>query len=384
LFDKGGSLYGIDLAKSAIREADRVVVVEGYVDALMSHQGGTRFAVACLGTAITERQVGILKRLTKHLVLALDPDTAGDEATLRGLDVVKHVFDKTAEPVPNWRGLMQFERKLDADIRIVTLPRGKDPDELIRDDVTQWRSLLDQAPSIVDYYFATVLVKIDLTSPKEKELAIERLLPVIRDLGPGVQQEHYIQRLARELRVGERTLLGRLAQIRERAAGQTVAGKSNHSSGRPKRSLDEYLMALFLRHPQASTLLWQIAPDDLSHGPSRHVLTCMQSLGAEGADEWQHTLEPALADFISSLRSPCDGGPELEAADVEREVADCVAEIRRRNLRTAIEELGYLLAEAEQEGDAEARRQYMVRHEALFAELAKYEHSKSMARLWRW
>ncbi|HUX88969.1 MAG TPA: DNA primase, partial [Chloroflexota bacterium] len=91
LFDKGGTLYGIDQARAAIRTVQRVIIVEGYVDVLIAHQSGIKEVVASLGTALTERQVGILKRLTRTVVLALDSDSAGDEAVLRGLEVARQV-----------------------------------------------------------------------------------------------------------------------------------------------------------------------------------------------------------------------------------------------------------------------------------------------------
>ena len=91
---------------------------------------GINNVVASLGTALTERQLSQLKRLGKSLVLALDADTAGDEATLRGLSVAREVMDRVPVPVPTWRGLVHFEYRLDADLRILSLPRGEDPDEV--------------------------------------------------------------------------------------------------------------------------------------------------------------------------------------------------------------------------------------------------------------
>lgn len=384
VFDKGGSLYGIDLARSAIREADKAVVVEGYVDALMAHQSGTRYVVACLGTAITERQVAILKRLSKHLILALDPDAAGDEATLRGLEVVKQVFDKKMVPVPTWRGLMHYERKLDADIRIVTLPRGKDPDEVIREDSGAWRALIDRAQPIVDYYLATILARADLSSAKEKEAVVERLLPVLRELADGVQQEHYLQQLARQLRIGEHTLAARLAQIRERPVSPAARGEQVKANRH--LSLDEYLLGLLLRYPATREHLWELDPEEITHAASRQLLVTLQQSqvgGASTLDALREGLDPALADFVSLLLEAAENAAPLDAAEVDRDVADCLAFVRRRNLRAAVEELAYLVREAEEGGEAEARRQYIAKQEELLAELARYEHNNSKARVWR-
>src|SRR4030042_4268403 len=105
VFDKSNSLYGIDRAKSGIRKQKLAVVVEGYIDVLAAHQFGFNNVVASLGTALTERQIGIIKKLTKSLVLALDADTAGEMATLRGIEVASHTFDQKTVPMPTSRGL---------------------------------------------------------------------------------------------------------------------------------------------------------------------------------------------------------------------------------------------------------------------------------------
>ena len=157
LFDKGSILFGIDRARSAIRASGHVVVVEGYVDVLIAHQSGIKEVVASLGTALTERQVNTLKRLTRTVVLALDADAAGDEAVLRGLEVARQVYGDATVAVPLPQGLVRLESQLDADIRIAALPRGRDPDEIIRENPREWQSLVDQAKSVVDFYLDAVL-----------------------------------------------------------------------------------------------------------------------------------------------------------------------------------------------------------------------------------
>src|SRR5437667_2527041 len=105
----------------------RATVVEGYVDVLIAHQNGIHDVIASLGTALTERQVTALKRLTRTVVLALDSDAAGDEAVLRGLDVARQVYTDAQVPVPLPQGLVRLESRLGADILIAALPRGMDP-----------------------------------------------------------------------------------------------------------------------------------------------------------------------------------------------------------------------------------------------------------------
>ncbi len=149
LFDKGRLLYGLDTAKRAIREAREVVIVEGYMDVMQGWQAGYRNMVAQMGTALTGDQLRLLKRYTKRFILALDADAAGINATMRSLQVARDTLDREFETRFDARGLVQHEGRLQADIHIVTLPEGYDPDKILRTDPDQWPELLAQAQPVV-------------------------------------------------------------------------------------------------------------------------------------------------------------------------------------------------------------------------------------------
>ena len=106
IFDKGRLLYGLDHARKTIRTQDQVVIVEGYLDVIALHQAGFSNAVSPMGTALTEHQLYMLKRYTRRIILALDPDAAGDKATIRGLEVARQAFDREQDPVFDARGLL--------------------------------------------------------------------------------------------------------------------------------------------------------------------------------------------------------------------------------------------------------------------------------------
>jgi len=112
VFDKSSVLYGIGLAAAAIKQREMAVIVEGYIDVITAHQNGITNVVASMGTSVTEKQVGTLKRLTRNLVLALDADAAGEEAMLRGV---------------------RYENTLDTEVKVIILPEGKDPDDVIKE-----------------------------------------------------------------------------------------------------------------------------------------------------------------------------------------------------------------------------------------------------------
>ena len=127
VFDKSHLLFGLDTAKRHIREARQAVIVEGYMDVMQGWQAGYRNMVAQMGTALTGEQLGLLKRSTKRFVLALDADAAGQKATMRSLQVARDTLDREYETHFDARGLVQHEGRLQAEIKIITLPEGYRP-----------------------------------------------------------------------------------------------------------------------------------------------------------------------------------------------------------------------------------------------------------------
>jgi DNA primase len=206
LFDKGRLLYGLDSAKRYIREAREVVIVEGYMDVMQGWQAGFRNMVAQMGTALTGDQLRLLKRYTKRFVLALDADAAGAKATMRSLQVARDTLDREVETRFDARGLVQHEGRLQADIHIVTLPEGYDPDKIIRSDRDRWPQLLDQSQPVVAYVIGVATRELDLNDAKAKSAVAQQVLPLITDIVDPVEREHYRQQLARALRTDERTL----------------------------------------------------------------------------------------------------------------------------------------------------------------------------------
>jgi DNA primase len=221
LFDKSGTLYGIDRAFDAIRREDLAVIVEGYTDVIAAHQAGLEHVVASNGTAITERQMALIKRYTQNLVLALDADAAGSEAALRGVEVAAGAADTGSIATVDWRGLVSYQDVLQADIRIASLPPGEDPDSLIRNDPDAFRRLVDEAKPVADHLFDVVSAALAPDDARGRSNALQTLAPTVAAMSDPVVQAHYVQKLARLAHVDERTvmqLLGR--QPRTRAAAR--------------------------------------------------------------------------------------------------------------------------------------------------------------------
>src|SRR4030042_964813 len=192
-FDKSGTLYGIDRAAAAIRKQDATIIMEGYMDVIMAHQCGVTHAIASMGTAITEAQVNILKKLSKNLILSMDADAAGEEAMLR---------------------TVAYENMLNAEMRVIILPQGKDPDEVMREDMTKWQGFIDAALPLVDFLFERTVVKLDLSTARDKSAAVDRLLPVIAAINDPIRQAHYLQKPAALVKVDMNTIKASLSRLK--------------------------------------------------------------------------------------------------------------------------------------------------------------------------
>ena len=388
LFDKGATLYGIDQARTTIRALNRATVVEGYVDVLIAHQSGIRDVVASLGTALTERQVGILKRLTRTVVLALDSDAAGDEAVLRGLEVARQVYADAKVAVPLPQGLVRLESRLGADILIAALPRGRDPDEIIRESAEQWLAIVDDARPVVDFYFDVVLGRANLTSTKETTAAVRKLLPIIGEVRDSVQQSLYVQRLADRVHIAEQLLASELARMRLAAKAPVVEESAEPALPARRRStLDEYALGLLLLYPaQAAPFAAELREDDWELVESQQVFLAIRQQLAAGALPDREALMVALAEPVAEwLRAVLrqeEGRPSMDERQVAVQQQACLRMIRRGALRDKIRLYGAHADDIRSEGLQDAVREAIQQMERELARLESEERMNALARHW--
>ena len=197
LFHKSHVVYGLDRAYKAIRQADSVVIVEGYMDVIAAHQYGFENVVACLGTALTEEQLRQLHRYTDNFILALDADAAGQQATLRGLNQARHALKRKVKPVLTSIGKHHLEHRLSANLLIAKLPEGRDPDDIIRRNTGDWQHRINNAKPLVEYYFEMVANQYNLDSARGKGEAVAELTPLIAELEDETERQHNIEKLGK-------------------------------------------------------------------------------------------------------------------------------------------------------------------------------------------
>ena len=381
IFDKSSSLYGIDFAKPAIRKENLAVVVEGYMDVIVAHQHGFTNVVASLGTALTEKHVGIVKKLTNRLVLALDADAAGEMATLRGIEVASHTFDQKVVPMPTSAGLVKYEEQLDAEISVMVLPEGKDPDEVIRESPHEWEQLLEQAAPVIDYTFDLVVSKLDTTKARDKSQAADQLLPLIAEIKHPVRQAHYLQRLSRAVTVDEQTLAAALGQYkqnkpgsRREAAKSPPASKivSHLSSG---DSLAEYCLYLLFTYPDLRSHASDLRVDHFLNTEDRELLVAWQK--TTDLDSLRQELDFSLQEHLNALMSKAM--PPLQGEAQERALRECVNRLRVRWLKDLEARGRILISELEATGNLAGLQELQkpaVRADAELGGLPQWQRKK--------
>lgn len=176
MYDKGRQVFGLYQAKEAIRTADYVVLVEGNLDVISSHQAGIKQVVAAAGTALTENHLKSLSRLTNHVRLCFDGDKAGIAATERAIPIAERVG---------------------VELSVITLPSDfKDPDEVVKQDPALWRQIIDTHQPAIEWVIDQYTNRYDVTTAAGKREVSTQALAIIKLLQDPVVQEHYLGRVA--------------------------------------------------------------------------------------------------------------------------------------------------------------------------------------------
>jgi DNA primase len=280
LFHKSNVLYGLHLARPAITKEDRSIVVEGNTDVIALRQAGLKPVVASMGTALTERQLRELSRLTQRIFLCFDSDAAGEEATLRGMELaVSQGFE----------------------VRVVALPKGKDP----ADDPAGFEERLEAAEP-----YGVHRVRLELDRARDKQHAYLRVQDVLNGI-PESPERHDAWRLANDR-------LGLTVQLRAAGSAATGAAASPRLIDAGDR-LEREALAGCLAHPELVRLLAEMSPDHFDSEIHRRL---REHLIAEG--EAEADLVPVVAEL--DARAAADAIDEATGKEL-------LLRVRERKLR---------------------------------------------------
>ncbi|HQZ99410.1 MAG TPA: DNA primase [Thermoflexales bacterium] len=395
VFDKGRLLFGLNRARQAIRTQQHSVIVEGYMDVIGTHQAGFANVVSGMGTSLTEDQLKMLKRLSDRIVLALDPDAAGNRAVLRSIDVARESLERGDEISFDPRGYVRHESKLNADIRVAIMPDERDPDEVVLESPEVWRNAIANAKPVVEHVMDVTLSQFNINDPRGKSDAVNAIAPILRDLTNPVQRDHHTQELARKLRLNARAVAQAVeasaAAIRqkEQAAqrrkelprpaqnssaqmpeppdpfAEMETAQKSRASGRQPADLELHLLAVLFRKPHllmdlnvalARANLPALAMEDFSNPALRDGFrqisrAAIGGLG-DGApdDEWI----ALIADYA------LDADPAAPASEtrLREEGVGVALRLREENLKRDHAGAVSMIEAAQQDGDADMMKRY--------------------------
>jgi DNA primase len=367
VFDKGRLLYGLHAARKAIRTLNQVVIVEGYLDVLALHQAGFNNVVSPMGTALTEDQLRLVKGLTRRIILALDPDTAGINATLRGLDTARQALDHTTDRVFDVRGLMHQEARLEADIRVASLPEGLDPDDVVARNPEEWAEIIKKAKHIIMHVIDTLVVDKNLEDPRVKSEIAAEVLPLIEDIANPIERDTYRQQLARIIRVDERALATTRkvppAARKRQNLSQTekVLPMAPPRETRPDQDtlLEKYILGSLIRDPELIYRLDRelqvnglkaVSAEDFPGADFRSIFDVIhKAIDQAQMDPAQfigENLPEGLVALVDEIRTPPDKTDFQKIRHVE-ELQRGVIRLRRNQVNDSLMQLRFLQEETQ-------------------------------------
>lgn len=369
VFDKSALLYGLEHARTPIRALDQAVIVEGYLDVIALHQAGFTNSVSPMGTALTEHQLRLLKKLTQRFILALDPDAAGDKATLRGLQIARQTMDRESEPVFDARGLMAHESRMQADIRVTTLPAGMDPDDVVKADPAEWQRILENAKPIVIHVMETLAAGRNVDDPKTRSEIAGQVLPLINEVPDPIERETYRQRLARLIKVDERLLTGgeRSDTARRRRPRPTRTKPVEQKSEIPilvgNALLEAHCLGILVRRPEMvfhvdralhEAHLLRLSRQDFERAEYQAIFELVEeSLAQDQSEPMNFVLNGLSLPLMEIVDNLLERTERLDPKEdrVLEDVMRALLEIRRRQVTEVINQLRFQMDEAAQTGD---------------------------------
>ncbi len=256
VYNKGSNLYSLNFAKEDIRKKNYIIIVEGYTDVLITQQYGFNNTAASLGTALTTKQIDLIKRFTDTVLIAYDADSAGNMATLRSLDLLV---------------------KAGLEIKVIDLPQGYDPaDFLIKKGRETFQNLIDKSLSLIDYKLKLLYSKYSIKTIEGKVKVVKEILTTLNVIGNEVELRAQIKKISEELKLSEEAILIELKRYKRGSKDSSHNFiKLNSESGNIKA--EKILIGCMLENEQiARNILTKLKAEDFSVLLHRQIVTAIE------------------------------------------------------------------------------------------------------------
>ena len=360
VFKKSKTLFAINFAKKT--QQDKFIIVEGYMDAISLHQAGIDCAVASLGTALTEDQARLIKRYKGNVVIAYDADEAGISAALRGLDILD---------------------ELNLNIKVLTIPYGKDPDEFIKKEgVNAFNQLIENADSLIEFKAKVYRKNLDLDNPQDRIIYVKKIAKDIAKLSDEVKREVYISSVAKVAQISEnavRTEVARFVnrEIEKNQKNMYMAGNIRHNIySSSKISPEKYLIALLLYDNNLYKRVKEtITADMLENVKLKPIFGEIMSRLEDGKKTQINDIvyllqeENLISDFNDIIKAFYESENVTEQA-----VDDIINKILINSLAVKREKIKRAINEAHMLGDIEKERQLLIELQNCEKEMLKIKN----------
>ncbi len=364
LFDKSNVLYGIERAQPAIRMKDSVVIVEGYMDTIAAHQFGFENTVASLGTALTGKQISTLRRLSKNIVVALDADTAGLEATARSIVTIDEQIPK--EHWMPWLESRTYEELVKYEVQVVEITGGKDPDEIIRQSPKKWEQLLRESQPIIDFTLKKEIANITQDNIKDRSAVVSKFLPILLQIDDQVRRAHYVQKLSALLKLDERFVRDAMFSLQAQTKKQDHLRSSkianNVTEGSDiSRPIEEYCLALLLHFPDLQEADTNLSADYFEHSENKDIL--LKWLSNHDTQWIRDNIDPAMHEYFEYLCSFHNQfPPSLAQNKQERQIAlnDSINRLQEMHIRNLELKKKSMLDEDKDSADTEQQLRILI------------------------
>ncbi|MBI4335403.1 MAG: DNA primase [Candidatus Omnitrophica bacterium] len=362
IYNKGRNLYGLNTSWNHIRDADQVVIVEGYFDLILPFQSGVKNMVASLGTSLTEDQIRLLGRYTKNAVIIFDPDRAGEFATLRSLDLLVEE---------------------DFRIGVVRLPEGYDPDSFVRQyGAEEFKKRISGAKSLFDYKMSVLVSRHDSSSVEGKAKIVEEMLPTLSRIPNAVLKSGYIKKLTDALSIDEEAVRQELKKIKPGySARRDIEGDKRPEEGafnKKCRQSEKVLAGLLIDDASFIKLAKEnLGLEDFSEPDIRTVISVLYEMDSDSKtltpgklinclkDKEAHKLVPGLVDCVE------------EIVDRERTLMDCILRIKQDNLKEKLNRLQVEIALAQDASDEDKITKLISECNSLLRSIKQYERGQT-------
>ncbi len=345
VFKKGTVLYGLHLAREAIRRESEAIVVEGYTDVIAAHQAGVKNVIASQGTALTPAQARLLRSQANTVIIAYDADSAGEAATWRGLKILKDAG---------------------CTVRVAELPAGSDPDSLIREKgAAEFLKFTRSAVPLVEYQLSRLKERNRVDQAEGRLRYMSEALTLLRQVNNLVERDYYLKQVAEETGVSEEALRSELKKYPGKGSdvnNLVLKDQTNNNNNQIRiNAAEKLLLSLIIQYKElASRLQDELNIDDLEHPVARQVLEEILKLNEAGSAMTEKELIDRFTDpQAHALIAAAATEPSLQDLPwetIEKMAADCITRIKERTQERQRREIQETIRAMEKQGLEEQAR----------------------------